>query len=320
MPSGSKGIAIAVCGGVAALIVAALVARQQVGEDSPAGAGGRAAEEMMHGGAEDESGAGRGGAAPRMPGTGTRVGDGRAGQPRSAPIADVQRRLAARDRAARDLADGGAPASLDAPIAGRAARPADEALGGAVPQQVRAASQPSDVAYDGADEVFETQTWTTGPSIGAITTTAGTLSFWVKPEWESGDPDHAHLVQLGEHGPRVVKDGKYLRLEYTNVMGGNELGGIADTTNWQTGEWRHVTATWEEGTLTLYVDGEALFANVPDVPPPWEDAPRLYVGTRPPVDGRIIPPAQLAQVTVMSRGLSVDEVERLFGAARPPGS
>src|SRR5262249_29446012 len=115
---------------------------------------------------------------------------------------------------------------------------------------------------------------------------------------------------------RVVKDGKYLRFEYTNAAGNNELGGTADTSEWPTGDWRHVTATWEDGTLALYVDGQPVYVNVPTVPPPVETNPKLYVGSLSPADGQPTPPAQLARLVVLGRSLSSEEVQELFQSAR----
>lgn len=326
----SGGIIIALCAGVAALALAVHIAgRDPAGEPSP-GASDRWTADDRGVGVGGRSGPGAktaGGWPPQRAGGGERAANSAGEQPRRRlppPIADARRSLITRDGASGDagtaVEERDPPdAPLDPPLTApdtphEEAPPNPDAAG----PNDSAPERPADVAYDGADQVFDAQSRVAVGDIGAITAAAGTMSFWLKPEWESGNPDHANFVQLGEQGLRVVKDGKYLRFEYTNTGGDNELGGTADTTEWPSGDWRYVTATWQDGTLSLYVDGQQMYVNVPGLPPPVENAPRLYIGSFPPADGSLVPPAQLAQLIVLNRSLSNDEIQNLFGSARPP--
>jgi hypothetical protein len=243
------------------------------------------------------------------------------------PIADARRRRIARGGATDDVGGAKEHGDQDAPVQAPLtdhASPAAEAPPADAPPAAEAAAadvsaaEPTDVVYYGADRVFDTQSQVGVGSIGAITPDAGAMSFWLKPEWESGDPDHANFVQLGENGLRVVKDGKFLRFEYNNAIGNNEVGGTADTSEWPTGDWRHVTATWQDGMLSLYVDGQEMYVNVPGLPPPVQANPKLYIGSVHPADGQPIPPAQLTGLLVMGRSLSSEEVQDLFQSVRAP--
>ena len=180
------------------------------------------------------------------------------------------------------------------------------------------APESPDVVYDGASRVFDTGSRVQVGDAGAITGNAGTMSFWAKPEWDSGNADRASFVQLGENGLRIVKDGNFLRFEYTDVNGDNQLGGAADISEWPTGDWRYVTTTWQGSTLALYIDGQQVFLNTPGVAPPFSSNPRIYVGSLEATNGGPVAPAQLSILTLMNRPLSSDEIRAKFASGPPP--
>jgi hypothetical protein len=153
------------------------------------------------------------------------------------------------------------------------------------------------VVYDGGDRVFDTNSRQQITDRRQISGDAGTISFWAQPQWENGNEDRASFVQIGENGLRLVKDGNFLRFEYTNAHGDNELGGIADVSNWPQGEWRYIAATWQNGALALYVDGQRMRLTTPSEPPPAQSDPRLYVGSVT-ADGMQAAPATLTNLEV----------------------
>jgi hypothetical protein len=174
------------------------------------------------------------------------------------------------------------------------------------------------VVYDGAGRVFDTDSRVQAADRVPITADAGTVSFWAQPQWDSGNPDHATFVQIGETGLRIVKDGSFLRFEYTDSNGDNALGGVTNIGDWGSGDWRYVAATWQSGTLALYVDGQQVFVSTPDEPPPFQADPRLYVGSTVATNGGPVAPAQLSHLTVANRTLSSDEIRALFEAGADP--
>lgn len=172
------------------------------------------------------------------------------------------------------------------------------------------------VVYDGGDRVFDTTSRQQITDRRPITGDAGSISFWAQPQWESGNEDRASFVQIGENGLRIVKDGDFLRFEYTDAHGDNQLGGVADISNWQAGQWRYIAASWQGGALALYVDGQRMRLTTPTEPPPVQNDPRLYVGTVT-ADGVQAPPSQVGLLNVMNRALTAGEIAAIHQKGPP---
>src|SRR5262249_1095957 len=75
---------------------------------------------------------------------------------------------------------------------------------------------------------------------------AGTLSFWMRPDWEKGNLDDATLVELGDSGVFVTKAGDSLRFEVTD-QNGEEQTLSFPISAWEKGHWRYISATWDNG-------------------------------------------------------------------------
>ena len=100
------------------------------------------------------------------------------------------------------------------------------------------------------------------PANGAIHTDAGTLEFWIKPDWNGNDSVSHSFLLYGEDGGGMLfaKDGaNNLRSIFNQYsVGGQSEKGIAiNVSDWQAGQWHHVAYTWSNPahTLELYVDG-----------------------------------------------------------------
>ncbi len=85
------------------------------------------------------------------------------------------------------------------------------------------------------------------------------VSVDIQPEWDGADPTDASLVAIRqphrwENRMQLVKNGGSLRFIVTD-----DLGETAEITyaidQWVAGESHSVTASWEDGTTVLYVDG-----------------------------------------------------------------
>jgi len=191
------------------------------------------------------------------------------------------------------------------PVESAAAEPAADDAHNAVPPAM------PEVAYDGADRIFDTASRTEVPEAAEINDKAGTISFWFQPEWQHSNQDNAGFVQLGDSGLQIIKEGNYLRFQYTDGTG----GGAVDISNWEAGAWRQVTATWVDNTLSLYLDGEKVFVNHASTPPDFHGtAPRLYVGSGFP---NAVALGQLSNLTVLNRGASSDEAKQMFQSGPP---
>ena len=98
----------------------------------------------------------------------------------------------------------------------------------------------------------------------------GTVEFWLRPNWDGND-GKAHQL----FGARVEK-GNYLNVNKldTNTLGAaTGAGGVGryvrvetDVSHWQAGEWHHVAATWGDGRLAFFLDGEKVGEESGSVP------------------------------------------------------
>ncbi len=104
---------------------------------------------------------------------------------------------------------------------------------------------------------------------------AGTISFWLQPQWDGSDQTSGTLVQLGnaeakQNALEIFKDGQSLHLSLAdNSRTQVETSSLIDT--WRYGEQHLVTATWGQGAVAFYIDGRLVgqqpFAGQLDVPP-----------------------------------------------------
>jgi hypothetical protein len=173
-----------------------------------------------------------------------------------------------------------------------------------------------EIAYQqDPDRLFDTGVPMEVQGAGRVSPDAGTVSFWMQPEWAHNKEDSADIVRLGETGLQLVKEGSFLRFEYNDAQG-NEQGGDADIGQWQDGEWHHVIATWTREGMYLYVDGGQAFANQGGARPAANSDPRLFVGSSYP-DGTGVALAAMANMTVINRTSSVDDVQKMFAAGGP---
>lgn len=255
---------------------------------------------------------------------GTRPGGGLHGD--GAPVPDGA------DRAPRAGSVGGAgpnaAGTIDASLA--AARPPTEReapqAGSTGPvdafnanaNAAAAAAEPiPDVAYDGGlDTVFPTDSQEEVADAGPIAGGAGTVSFWLKPEWAAGDQNDATFIQLGDSGLEVMKNVSFLRFQYTDSAG-VEHGLGSSLEQWPPGEWRHVAASWVNGQLTLYVDGKMVSQDRYQTPPEFQAETKLYVGSAF-ASGAPASAAQITGLRVLNRDAGAGEIGAQFHAGAPP--
>jgi hypothetical protein len=137
----------------------------------------------------------------------------------------------------------------------------------------------SDVAYDsGAGKVFDTASQVEIKDAGPINGGAGTISFWVDPQWAAHSPEDATFVQLGNGDLQIVKDGDLLRFQFLD-RNGMQNEGVVDIGEWQTGDSRNVIASWQGGMFTLFVDGAQAFMNYAPSPPAFVNGTNLFAGS-----------------------------------------
>jgi hypothetical protein len=128
------------------------------------------------------------------------------------------------------------------------------------------------VQIDGADTL-------TYPAQGNINRTRGTVEFWFRPAWAGGDGQSYTLFEIGAgwfNRMRIMKDGAN-NLRFMVWDSSHEYGAGYNVAGWQPGEWHHIAALWDNGTITLAVDGEVRASN--PASPPDALADTIYIGS-----------------------------------------
>jgi len=104
---------------------------------------------------------------------------------------------------------------------------------------------------------------------GNISAPAGTIEFWIKPDW-NGNTGATHIFfEVGDNfnnGTLIGIDGaNNLRFiqwgdnpDTTTVEVGVERGLGVSGSNWVAGQWHHVAVTWDSATrqMAFYIDGQ----------------------------------------------------------------
>jgi hypothetical protein len=175
-----------------------------------------------------------------------------------------------------------------------------------------------EIAYDGGpDHVFTTDWQVEVPDAGRISGDAGTVSFWLKPQWQGTNQDDATFVQLGDSGMQVVKNVNYLRFEYIDATG-KENGLGLNIGDWRPGDWHQVTTTWANGNLALYVDGQQVSQERYPNPPTFGSETKLYVGSNFP--GTPVAQGDISYLRVLNRDSPASEVGDQFRSGPRPSN
>jgi parallel beta-helix repeat protein len=98
-------------------------------------------------------------------------------------------------------------------------------------------------------------------SAGNISSTEGTLEFWIKPRWNGNDGQGYVVLRFGVGGGMyVAKDGANNWRSIFNRfgVGSPEVGVAFNVSAWQANQWHHAAFTWKSDVLKLYVDGQLL--------------------------------------------------------------
>ncbi len=226
----------------------------------------------------------------------------------------------------RPGAGGGATgddASAGGTVEVEAAAPPGDKLAALKPQrgtaeQVTVAGQlsaegevPPEVVFEGGKEKrFETATQVQLEGAAKIAGDAGTMAFWLKPDWEPSDQNDAVFVQIGEgqQAIRVAKNVNFLRFEFFDSEG-RERGVGVPLDDWKPGDWHQISATWVQGRLQLYVDGKPVSQNTFEVVPVLGEDPKAYVGSKLPSGSPAV--GEMVDVRILNRPLQPNEVEEL---------
>jgi hypothetical protein len=130
--------------------------------------------------------------------------------------------------------------------------------------------------FDGAD-VFDATDDYLEPTTNGFNTQAGTIDFWIKPNW-NGNDNQDHRIYINEP---ALYDWDTNAI-YVQKKGDNDLEFIVaddsasdyrilqtDASGWVAGEWRHIVVSWDSAlTLKMYLDGVDITPSPSDVGTP----------------------------------------------------
>jgi len=83
----------------------------------------------------------------------------------------------------------------------------------------------------------------------------GSVAFWFQPHWQAGNQDDATFIDIADGQFQLTKNVDFLRLAFIDVEGGTHSIG-APITQWGSGEWHQIAASWDGNVFQLYLDGE----------------------------------------------------------------
>jgi hypothetical protein len=174
------------------------------------------------------------------------------------------------------------------------------------------------VTFDANGAQFDVNAQLFIPNGGNVNPAAGTITFWMLPQWAGDTTSDAILVHLGggdfENHATFFKNGRYLRYLFADNSGW-EAGGSRDVADWKPGDRHMVTGTWGDGVTVFYIDGVPVDAHDYSGNLVLGPSPPLYIGSgTPSIKGGAS--SNIRNFQVYARALNSDEVAALY--AQPP--
>lgn len=173
------------------------------------------------------------------------------------------------------------------------------------------------VTFDANGAHFSADSQLVFPNGGNINPAAGTITFWILPDWAGETEGHADIVHIGgptfENHITIFQDNRYLRFLFADNSH-YESGEGPDVSHWKKGDWHMITATWGDGITSLYFDGGSMGSR--------DFSGELELGPEPLIIGSVQPGVKaganssIRNFLLYDRALSTDEVAALF--AQPP--
>ncbi len=180
-----------------------------------------------------------------------------------------------------------------------------------------------DVIYDSGEKTrFDTAAQTEVKDVGNISGDTGSISLWVRPQWDTGSQDDADLLALGDNKLHLFKNVNFLRFEFASQ---NELdaGTGVNIADWTQGDWHQVAMSWGEPAANgqrmamLFVDGKVAGQLAYNGALDLTSGMPLYIGSNY-AGQRPVAPGVLSTVQVSAQGASPADIAARFQAAQPP--
>lgn len=172
----------------------------------------------------------------------------------------------------------------------------------------------SDLEYseDGVGVKFEPGSVLAFPDAGNVRGDAGTMTLEFQPEWSGAEKGDYSLVNVRtpndpNNSIRIFKNGRYMRFLFSDNTGQERNIGY-DMVNWEAGEPHTVTATWDEGVTSLYIDNNLVGTNYYEGQLQIRPGTPLYLGSDVPEAPLSGANATISNFRVYGRALGSDEV------------
>jgi hypothetical protein len=85
----------------------------------------------------------------------------------------------------------------------------------------------------------------------------GHLEFWLKPLWNGNDYHNYSFFEAGNtwfNRMRIAKDGAN-NFRFLVWSSDTEYGVHHNVSDWKANEWHHIKVSWQDDTISLYIDG-----------------------------------------------------------------
>jgi hypothetical protein len=108
----------------------------------------------------------------------------------------------------------------------------------------------------------------------------GAIEFWLKPLWDGDDEQSYVFFEIGDswfNRFRIMKDGanNFRLMAWSSQV---EYDAACNVSGWVANDWHKVRATWQDDSLSLYLD-EALCDTQTFVTMPDHLSSRFYIGS-----------------------------------------
>ena len=152
-----------------------------------------------------------------------------------------------------------------------------------------------------------------------ISATAGTLEFWIKPNWPGNSLSPKTMLSWGSSGGLIFgKDGApNWRSLFNRFL--LEQSAATPAANLSAGQWRHSAFTWDATTLRLYLDGIQVAQTALTAPLPTISATNFFLGRDNSADDI---DAAIDELRISNRARTATEIAIAYNLLRPevPGT
>lgn len=96
--------------------------------------------------------------------------------------------------------------------------------------------------------------------VPALNSLAGSVSFWIKPEWDGKEQIRRIFYSADSGSHRIIifrlPNVPHITFYYGKLNGQGITSLPVDISNWKKNEWHHLVMTWDKDSMVTFVDGK----------------------------------------------------------------